>query len=445
MIKSSIKFVNHASVIISNQSTSILSDPWFFGDAFHKGWDLLHETSNAEIDSVLEDITHIWISHEHPDHFSVPFFKTFADKIKRKSIQILFQETKDKRVCNFLRSLSLDVKELKENQKVEISDEFFVTCIKDGFYDSALLVQSGDESILNLNDCDVTAESRAKQLYKQTGEVDVLLTQFSYAAWKGGEANKAWREKAAKEKIRTIKLQQRIFSPKAIIPFASFIYFSNNQNKYLNDRANRPSDIIENLNMSSSKVIFLRPGDCFGGDESIENNNEALDFWEEKYASISKRKFHEYNSVSLDELRGSFDNYCQRIKSKNNVILMKIIRAISPIKVFQPVVLRLVDINIIVEFDYISKTMETSIKKPMLSMHSKSLDFIFKNSFGFDTLTVNGCFEEEASGGFVSATKTMAIENLNNLGVSVSPFSIMRLDLLKMFAVRLYRVAKKLN
>ena len=26
-------------------------------------------------------------------------------------------------------------------------------------------------------------------------------------------------------------------------------------------------------------------------------------------------------------------------------------------------------------------------------MHSESLSFIFKNEFGFDTLTVNGCFE----------------------------------------------------
>ena len=46
----------------------------------------------------------------------------------------------------------------------------------------------------------------------------------------------------------------------------------------------------------------------------------------------------------------------------------------------------------------------------MLSMKSESLNFIFKNSFGFDTLTVNGCFEEVQKGGFVKATKTLAIE-----------------------------------
>ena len=25
----------------------------------------------------LKNITHIWISHEHPDHFSIPFFKQY--------------------------------------------------------------------------------------------------------------------------------------------------------------------------------------------------------------------------------------------------------------------------------------------------------------------------------------------------------------------------------
>ena len=56
--------------------------------------------------------------------------------------------------------------------------------------------------------------------------------------------------------------------------------------------------------------------------------------------------------------------------------------------------------------------------KPMIQMRSESLAFIFKNTFGFDTLTVNGCFEEISAGGFAQATKTMAIENFNNNGIS---------------------------
>ena len=78
-------------------------------------------------------------------------------------------------------------------------------------------------------------------------------------------------------------------------------------------------------------------------------------------------------------------------------------------------------------------------------MQSESLDFIFKNSFGFDTLTVNGCFEEVIKNGFVRATKTLAIENLNNLGISIELKTLFNFPIIKLFLTRLYRVARKLD
>ena len=92
-MKTSIKFINHASVIVSDGSISVLSDPWYTGDVFHKGWHLVHETNDQEVEKILNEVTHIWISHEHPDHFSIEFFKKFAQKIKSNSIKILFQKT----------------------------------------------------------------------------------------------------------------------------------------------------------------------------------------------------------------------------------------------------------------------------------------------------------------------------------------------------------------
>ena len=82
-MKTSIKFINHASVIVSDNSISVLSDPWYEGDAFHKGWNLLHETKTNDVEVILNEITHIWISHEHPDHFSISFFKKFSSKLKK--------------------------------------------------------------------------------------------------------------------------------------------------------------------------------------------------------------------------------------------------------------------------------------------------------------------------------------------------------------------------
>ena len=442
-MKTSVKFINHASVIVSDDTISLLSDPWYTGDVFHKGWNLLHETSNKEVDSLLNNVTHIWISHEHPDHLSIAFFKAFAEKIKNLSIQILFQKTKDKRVFKFLTAQGLEVKELDFNNKFALSKDYHITCIEDGFYDSGLLIESHGEKILNLNDCEVTTSKRADEVFAITGNVDVLLTQFSFAAWKGGKDNKKWRDEAAREKINTMMLQINKFKPTFIVPFASFVYFSNIENFYLNDAVNKIEDLNEKLEEHSLEVILMAPNDVLGGESEALSHNDAVIFWKKKYQDISPA--NQYDVIEIGALRSSFEKYCARIEKNNNISLIRIIRVLSPIRAFQPVIVLLEDLNISVKFDYVEKTILETNEPEMLSMKSESLDFIFKNSFGFDTLTVNGCFEEKNKNGFVDATKTLAIENLNNLGIKVEFKTLFNFSIIKLFLTSLYRVARKLD
>lgn len=443
-MKTTIEFINHASVLISTDKIGILSDPWFSGDAFNKGWNLIYENSQEEIFAVLKKTTHIWLSHEHPDHFSIQFFKNHAKFINENGIKILFQITPDKRVIGFLESLAIECHELPFNEPFFINDESSVICIKDGFYDSSLLVQHLNEKILNLNDCEIKSEKRAQEVAAITGKVDVLLTQFSFAAWKGGKENLSWRKDAAQEKLKTIELQARYFEPELIIPFASFIFFSNEENFYLNDAANTPEDIIDHFGDSSFEVIIMKPGDVIGNTRINNLNKEAIDFWKEKYQSLNHRSLNKYHSSNMKELAQSFEKYCTRIKKNNNLLFIKILRALSPIPLFKPIIIQLTDINISIEVDYLCKNLKQTEKEPMLFMHSESALFMFNNSFGFDTLTVNGCFEEN-NGGFITATKTLAIENLNNIGFSISPKLFFNIKLIQLFLKRLSLVKKKIR
>ena len=444
-MKTSIQFINHASVIIQGDNISVLSDPWYQGDAFHKGWNLLCETSDDQSIDVLNQITHIWISHEHPDHFSIPFFKKFSKQINERKIKVLFQDTKDKRVVQFLKNLSVEYYELQDNVNLKLDESFSVTCLKDGFYDSALLVINQNEKILNLNDCEVSDQSKGKEIFLKTGEVDVLLTQFSYAAWKGGVANKKWRAEAALEKLKTLELQISIFNPKFVIPFASFVYFSNEKNLYLNDSINKPSDVIDKLKDCKSNVIIMQPNDVIGGNFEHTSNARAIDFWLQHYSEIKQKNINFYDTVNYELICESFAKYCERISSKNNMRFIALIRSISPIPFFNAVVVHVFDLNITLQFDYVSKKIEQTTQAPMICLNSESLHFLFSNSFGFDTLTVNACFEEGRAGGFVAATKSLAIENLNNLGILVTPALIFNFSIIKLFISRLYRVAKKIK
>ena len=445
-MKTEIQFVNHASVLISGSGIGLLSDPWYEGDAFNRGWNLLVETSSKDVEAILDSTSHIWLSHEHPDHFSVLFFKKYKDEILSRNIKILFQETKDKRVSKFLKKNGFEVQEIPFNKTCQICASFSVMCFKDGFYDSGLLVEHDGEKILNLNDCEVSSVERAREIFAFTGHLDVLLTQFSYAAWKGGKENTAWRVSAAKEKINTIEAQISTFKPKITIPFASFVYFSNEDNFYLNDASNTPKDILSHFENASTQLLVMKPADTLKKTiDHPQNIIEAVAFWNRKYEDVKNVQLHRYDTVRFESLDQSFYKYCDRIAESNNIFFMKILRMISPVSIFQPVVIMLTDKNINIKFDYINRLLIKCNEPPQLKMHSESLKFIFDNSFGFDTLTVNGCFDEVAAGGFTKATKTLAIENLNSLGFRFNVTILFKIRLIRIFASRLFRVSRKLK
>lgn len=442
--KTEIKFINHASILVSYGNVSLLSDPWYQGDAFHKGWSLLRELSDNEVVEVLTATTHIWVSHEHPDHFSILFFKKFGKLIKERKIQLLFQATDDKRVESFLEKMGFDLKIVTFSQWYNLSDTFQVLCVKDGFYDSGLVIQTSDMKIINLNDCEVNTPSRCEEVLALTGKCDVLLTQFSYAAWKGGKENQGWRRSAAQEKISTMLLQTKYFQPKVVVPFASYMYFSNKDNFYLNDSANTPRDILNSLDDSNAQLKIMEMFENLTLPIDEVDNSSAIEFWDTLY-KINSDELLGYSSVSLDELVAQFMTYRKRVSENNSMLFMRFLSLFSPIKVFQPVLVNLHDLNKTLEINIFRDCLHVVDKPADISMHSESLSFIFSNTFGFDTLTVNGCFEECSDGGFSRATKTLAVENLNNLGYRVSLSLLVNIKLIKLFLSKLYKVSKKLR
>jgi len=83
-------FLNHASFMVENDDAVLLIDPWYEGSAFNHGWSLID--TSVKNDDVIKKLIKknkeifIWFSHEHSDHFSVPFVK----KLKNQSIRLTF-------------------------------------------------------------------------------------------------------------------------------------------------------------------------------------------------------------------------------------------------------------------------------------------------------------------------------------------------------------------
>ncbi|MEC7860738.1 MAG: hypothetical protein VYC46_04680 [Pseudomonadota bacterium] len=443
----SITLVNHASVVIKEGSVAILSDPWYFGTAFNDGWSLLYENPQSDIEKILESISHIWISHEHPDHFSVPFFISYADLINKKGIEILFQKTHDKRVVNFLKAKKLNVRELEDKKQYHLSNNFSIRCIKSFFYDSALSIEVGDKRILNLNDCPIVQPKEIESFRKEFGRYDILLTQFSYAAWKGGRKNISWRKTAAKEKLDAMHNQALILGAKSIIPFASFIRFSNHMNEYLNYEINRPNDVVSFLDTEDVNVLFLKPMQEIPVSK-ISDSKLGISFWEEQFDLVPNADLSRSDKIESETLLNeSFQKYQKRIFNNNSKFLIHMASRLPFIDLFRRTRLKLIDFDKCVDVDIFEENLIFSdlVENYDIALDSQSLDFLFRNTFGFDTLTVNGCFEEGNKGGFAKFTKTLAIENLNNLGLSLNLKLIFRLDLVFLFLKSVRRVSNHLK
>ena len=125
--------------------------------------------------------------------------------------------------------------------------------------------------------------------------------------------------------------------------------------------------------------------------------------------------------------------------------MLKILRFIPFISIFDPIVINLIDLKTNIYIDITSCIFKKTTHDAEISMHSKSMNLIFKQDFGFDTLTVNGCFEELKTNGFLKLAKNFSIGNLNNLGIGLNFKSIFNINIFFLFLKKLFFVKKKLN
>ena len=113
---------NSAAVVIQDNDTKILLDPWLRNGEYFGSWGIFppYDFKQEEFD----DMDFIYISHIHPDHCSP---KTL-EKLNKK-IPVLIHEFPEKYLKNNIERLGFDVIEIKNNEKKKLKDETEITII----------------------------------------------------------------------------------------------------------------------------------------------------------------------------------------------------------------------------------------------------------------------------------------------------------------------------
>jgi hypothetical protein len=308
------RWVNHAAFVLETGPVQLLSDPWLFGSAFADSWDLLAPTRLETLD--FGAITHIWVSHEHPDHFSPPSLRSIPEE-DRQHIVLMTQRTRDRRVAAYCETLGFgDVVELPSGTWLDLAPDVEIMCQPVKLDDSWLAVRAGDRTVLNLNDCLIATEDEVDATLAKIGHpVDILLTQFSFAAWIGNPDDTAAHVESARIARDRFITQTRTIAPKWVIPFASYVWFSHEENAYMNTSVNHITDIVAEVRRSlpATTPIVLYPGDTWTPGRSEDPTPAALEAYAADEASVPGRTTHPTQPRTLEELQVLAEGHSQEL------------------------------------------------------------------------------------------------------------------------------------
>ncbi len=375
-----ISFISHASVIVITSDAVIWSDPWLHGNAFNESWTLLPE---ANFDSEwLNKITHIWISHEHPDHFHIPTLKSLSDDFKQRVV-ILFQANNSDKLPNALQKFGYkEIIRLPHAKSVQLTKETRIWCYQVSQMDSALAIQNNGQTVLNLNDAEVTARD-CKIISKSFPNVDVVLNQFSIAGYNGHANYQTRLPEQANSILKKVLTAHDLFRSKITIPFASMIYFSTEDNQYINQYANTPRKLLNYFreNHKENEVLVLYPGETYTLNQN-HDSNKSISQYDAIYQALASLPYSKPALISFDKLENSFKQLYARIHQRYYSFLLAIF--LKPIKIHVP------DLNINIVFDIVTgKFFQTDDKNYDLIIYSQPLNFALQFDWGFQTLGVS--------------------------------------------------------
>lgn len=314
-------YLGHAGWFIEHDNFRCICDPWFNpSGAFFSQWLPFPDNTGLLKPDFLEDLDFVYISHAHEDHLD----PTVLSQID-KDTPVLIPRFKDPILRSSLKKLGFtNVSEMNRDNEWS-GKNITARIIEDDGYldqDSCLVLDDGNSTILNLNDCHVDFTT----IQQQVGSVDVLLLQATSAIWwpcaydyVDEDLKHKCRQKRNNAVRRAISYA-KVLDAKLTIPNAGPPFFRDPTLHHWNEtRRSEDNPFIladDAATMMQAEGIFahaLVPGDFIKADTQIEVHRDRekhadiyghLDTYIEEYASrvqdrysTLERSSHEHNQM----------------------------------------------------------------------------------------------------------------------------------------------------
>jgi len=171
------EYLGHAGWVIKNKDIKIVCDPWLNPEGtFFSSWYQFPRNDHIDLKSLVADVDALYISHSHNDHLDSWTLNHFD-----KNINVYIPKYEDPALKIILKRLGFS-----NVHQIDDYEDFYIGDIKLNIFkeedhldkDSCILLDDGQQKILNLNDCHLNPK-----IVKELAPVDVLMVQFSGASW----------------------------------------------------------------------------------------------------------------------------------------------------------------------------------------------------------------------------------------------------------------------
>lgn len=296
-----ISYIAHASLLLETEDTTVVTDPWYKGPAFHNQWHVFPKPVSIDF---TNRVTHVVLTHGHEDHFHLP---TLA--LINKEAQVYYPYIwKSGAVKKLKKTGFKDITEVSGFNTVVLGENFTVTYIVSGL-DAITVYEYGGMVMVNLNDALNSLNKNFIQLFseiirKKWPKIDYLVCGMGGAGYFPNTIHTPYkndRETAIlRERFLAHKFCELVsaFKPLNVIPFVPGFALLEESKQWINEikfSRNRLDQYYrENFNPKSKiKFLNLLPGDYIEKGNWVKTSPYHLEIKNDNLSHLVREQYAE--------------------------------------------------------------------------------------------------------------------------------------------------------
>lgn len=278
---------SHAGLYAEARNVSLMIDPWIVGSCYWRSW--WNYPKAARFASRLDQLDYVYLTHLHWDHFHGPSLRKLPSSatllIPEAHFERFAKDAKGFRFANLI--------EVPHGKTIQLADGLDFTAYQYSlFTDSAVVLDDGETTLLDLNDCKIAGRS-LNQLVRRHPKVDFVFRSHSsasaYPFCVETEDLDGAGYRTKEDYLREFTDTARLLKPRYAVPFASSHCFLHKDTTQYNGDAVSPADVerfFAEHGPEGSECKVMVSGDSWSDTDGFQIADN--DWWSNKDARVAE-------------------------------------------------------------------------------------------------------------------------------------------------------------